>query len=223
MTPTLLGPDDGDVIVDRTARTAIIKSGIDPLTLVWFRYEPGQHGPDPHVHRKHTDCFYVIEGEMTFELGQDVLRGGPGTFVMAPPGVRHTFRNESDGSGRFLNLHAPSCGFHDELRARRDGRRIAPFDQFDPPPDGGRPGSDGFFGPGGQAMEQIELREAEIGGDATAEDGGSTCAYWVLDGTLRVGSDGTEDLVAEAGSFVLAPPGAAHTVAGPARVVHVRA
>jgi hypothetical protein len=40
---------------------------------------------------------------------------GAGSFVASPPGVVHTFTG-GPGRSRLLNIHAPSCGFHDWLR-----------------------------------------------------------------------------------------------------------
>jgi mannose-6-phosphate isomerase-like protein (cupin superfamily) len=40
-----------------------------------------------------------------------VARAGPGTFVAAPRGVTHGFRNVGDGELRMLNFHAPNTGF----------------------------------------------------------------------------------------------------------------
>ena len=64
--------------------------------------------------------------------------------MAAPPEVVHTFRNASGAEAIFLNFHAPSMGFGDMLRARRDGQEeeAERFDQADPPPDGGRPVSE---------------------------------------------------------------------------------
>jgi mannose-6-phosphate isomerase-like protein (cupin superfamily) len=39
-----------------------------------------------------------------------------GTFVLVPPGVRHTFRNDLDRPTRVLNIHAPA-GFDRRLLA----------------------------------------------------------------------------------------------------------
>ena len=68
-----------------------------------------------------------------------------GTLARVPPLVVHGFRNESDAEARFLNLHAPGQRFADYLRAMRDGRSF-PFDQHDPPEDGGRPTSEAVVG-----------------------------------------------------------------------------
>jgi quercetin dioxygenase-like cupin family protein len=71
---------------------------------------------EPHVHDDHVDAFYVLEGEVEFTVEDEVLRARPGTFVAAPPGTRHGFRNPGPGRARLLNLHAPDAGFADSVR-----------------------------------------------------------------------------------------------------------
>jgi len=71
----------------------------------------------------------------------DPLRLGPGSFVAVPPGVVHGFGNDGPDEARWLNLHAPDTGFANYMRGLRDRERV-PFDQFEPPADGGRPVSD---------------------------------------------------------------------------------
>ena len=72
------------------------------------------------------------------------VTGPPGTLAAAPPNVVHTFRNASDATAIFLNLHVPSLGFGDYMRGRNPA-----FDQHEPPPDGGRPLADAVLsGPG---------------------------------------------------------------------------
>ena len=41
---------------------------------------------------------------------------GPGTFVLVPPGLQHTFRNDGDALVRMVNVHAPA-GFDLRLEA----------------------------------------------------------------------------------------------------------
>jgi mannose-6-phosphate isomerase-like protein (cupin superfamily) len=142
--------------------------------------------------------------------------------VVVPPNVVHSFRNEGPGTARFLVVHAPSCGFDDYLRALRDGRRSAAarFDQHDPPPDGGRPASDALIQPGAAAIDMVSLAETDVSQDE--RENAAATSYWVLDGTLTVRA-GDEELEAERDDFVLVPPGTAHTLAGPARVVTIAA
>ena len=144
MSAILYRPGEGETVFDEARRTLRILVDREELTTTWFRYAPGEEGPDPHIHGRHTDAFYVLEGELELRLGPgaaEVVLAKPGTFVAAPPEVVHTFRNASRAEAVFLNFHAPSMGFGDMLRARRDGRDedAARFDQFEPPPDGGRP------------------------------------------------------------------------------------
>ena len=68
--------------------------------------QPGE-GPPLHVHPGEDDAFYILEGEMTFEFGDREVAAPPGTFVLAPPGVEHGFRNDGDVPVRMLNIHAP--------------------------------------------------------------------------------------------------------------------
>ena len=129
----------GEVVADTPERYAEIKLGTDELCLVEFRYGPGLRGPDPHIHHTHTDGFFVLEGEWTFEVGPDheLVTGGPGTLVLIPPGLVHTFRNESQAEARCVNIHAPSAGFHRYMRGEHPD-----FDQHPPPADGGLPLTD---------------------------------------------------------------------------------
>lgn len=69
---------------------------------------PRSQGPEVHRHENEDDSFYVLEGEITFFVEEERVVAGPGTFVLVPPGVLHTFANESDEPARILNVHAPA-------------------------------------------------------------------------------------------------------------------
>ena len=64
-----LRPGEGETIFDGRERTIRVLADRDELALTWFRYQPGEDGPEPHVHRRHTDAFYVLEGELELGLG----------------------------------------------------------------------------------------------------------------------------------------------------------
>lgn len=63
---------------------------------------PPGGGPPPHVHTREEESFYVLEGEITFRVGDQPLVAGPGTFVNMPVGTSHSFRNNSDKLARML-------------------------------------------------------------------------------------------------------------------------
>jgi mannose-6-phosphate isomerase-like protein (cupin superfamily) len=54
--------------------------------------------------------------DMEFTVGDEAVRAGPGTWLSAPPGARHGFRNGGSGRTRVLNVHAPDAGFADWIR-----------------------------------------------------------------------------------------------------------
>ena len=136
-----VGPRHGESITDRPQREVrILVAGDDHLTMTWSRYGHGERGPDLHVHREHTDAFYVLSGTLTLTLGPDGERtvvAPAGSVVVVPPDVPHAFVNEGADDALFLNVHTPDCGFATYMRALRD-RLPASFDSYDLPVDGTR-------------------------------------------------------------------------------------
>jgi quercetin dioxygenase-like cupin family protein len=240
--PVLLKSTEGETISDREARNVLILVDEPQLVMTWTRYEPGERGPDPHVHRKHADGFYIVEGEIEFGLGpggEHLVRAPAGSVVIAPANVVHTFANESDARAIDLNFHAPNGGFADFLRAMRDDREFE-WDSWDPPDDGGRPVSDAVVClPGeGERFErgdrtvtiladtpELSLLELAVtpgweGVDPHSHDD-HLDGFFVLDGEI-------EFLAGHAGSgaVMAAPPGVEHGLdrpAGDARLLNFHA
>ncbi len=127
-----LGGGSGETITDRPGRRVTLLAETAEVAATEFVHGPGEQGPDLHVHHDHVDAFVVLEGELSFTFQGASLHAAAGTIVVVPPRVAHTYANEGAAAARFLNLHAPSCGFGDYLRGRNPG-----FDQHDPPQDGG--------------------------------------------------------------------------------------
>ena len=140
MPPALVRIADGETITKKERRDVVILAEHPDVTITWSRYAAAEPGPDLHVHREHTDAFYVLEGDLTFAVGPGAERitVGAGGFVAVPPNVAHTFLNDSIADASWLNFHTPDTGFADYLRGARDGIDTG-FDSFDPPVDGGLP------------------------------------------------------------------------------------
>jgi quercetin dioxygenase-like cupin family protein len=134
---------DGEKVTDEERREIVLLVAEPELAVTWSRYAAGERGPDPHVHRGHTDAFYVLEGELSFTVGPggETVRAAARSYVAVPPNVVHTFTNAGPAEVRWLNFHAADGGFAAYLRARRDGADPG-WDSFDPPADGGRPATD---------------------------------------------------------------------------------
>jgi quercetin dioxygenase-like cupin family protein len=65
-------------------------------------------GPPPHVHSREEEGFYILDGEITFQLGDHRLVATPGMFANVPVGMVHGFKNESGRSARMLISLAPA-------------------------------------------------------------------------------------------------------------------
>ena len=230
--PALIPRGGGEVVGDSPDRRVEILSDHETLHATWSRFGPHREGAELHVHRRHSDLFYVLEGEIVVRLGTEDEPVGvrAGTLARVPPLVVHGFRNGSDAEARYLNLHAPGEEFADFLRALRDGRRFS-YDQHPPPPDGGRPPRDAVVGGEVLVADRPGLRVAlladveEIGIAETWSDRGSPPSpphvhrrhaesFYVLEGELTFTVDDRE-LRAEAGSWAHVPPGVPHTFAIP--------
>jgi mannose-6-phosphate isomerase-like protein (cupin superfamily) len=130
------GPGDGDRLA-KEHRLLLVKSSQPELDVFEFLVGAEYAGTDPHLHLRHADCFYVLEGELDVLVGDETVRVGPGGSVIVPPGVVHAFT--SVGSARFINIHAPSCGFADYLRRVDAGEQVdeAQYDVYDVKPRAG--------------------------------------------------------------------------------------
>src|SRR6476660_569213 len=75
---------------------------------MWEAIVPPGGGPPPHVHSREEESFYILEGEITFQIGDGRLVAGAGTFANMSVGTPHAFKNESDKPARMLLSVAPA-------------------------------------------------------------------------------------------------------------------
>lgn len=69
---------------------------------------PPGGGPPPHVHTREEESFYILEGEITFLIGDQRVVATAGMFANVSTGCLHAFRNESDKPARMIITVAPS-------------------------------------------------------------------------------------------------------------------
>lgn len=89
-------------------------------------------GPPLHLHQSFEDSFFVLDGVLTVQLGDEVIELGPGDFATAPPGVPHSLTNAhpDQTACRAVNLLTPGVGFDryistiDQLAAKGDNEAI---------------------------------------------------------------------------------------------------
>ena len=75
----------------------------DRYSISEWWLEPHTQGPGAHSHPE-DDVFYVLEGTMSFLIGDSWIDATPGSFVLVPGGTTHDFENRSDGRAGVLNF-----------------------------------------------------------------------------------------------------------------------
>ena len=106
-------PGEGESLSSGTS-VREVKVDIQGLHLTDYTVEGAPMG-DLHTHERHTDAFYVLEGELEVAVSEtDTVLLGPGGFAVAPPGALHSFAVPA--RARFINIHAPGMNFAAYLR-----------------------------------------------------------------------------------------------------------
>jgi quercetin dioxygenase-like cupin family protein len=75
---------------------------------IWEALVPPGGGPPPHVHSREEEGFYILEGEIALQIGDERQVARAGTFVNTPAGTPHAFKNESGKPARMLISVAPA-------------------------------------------------------------------------------------------------------------------
>jgi quercetin dioxygenase-like cupin family protein len=69
---------------------------------------PPGGGPPPHIHSREEESFLILEGEITFMVGDERIVATAGTFANMPVGSLHSFKNATDKTARMIISVAPA-------------------------------------------------------------------------------------------------------------------
>jgi quercetin dioxygenase-like cupin family protein len=106
--PFVVGPEEGDPwwvtgSLDTIKVTAAQTRG--SFGLIESHERKGD-APPLHVHQTEDEAYYIIEGELTFFIGDEVISAATGTLVFAPRRIPHTYRVDS-ATSRILVINVP--------------------------------------------------------------------------------------------------------------------
>ena len=189
------------------------------LAIVELTVPARWEGPPLH-HHEFDETFYVLDGELTFRLGDELRTGTAGQYAFARGGDVHTLANLTDAPARYLLVIAPA-GFERRFDADPDGP--IPETVVVGPPISRR--ADRAL-PQGDARINVLVRSADSAGRISlmdnrvgAEVGGPPLhhhdfdeAFYVLDGELTF-QLGDERIVRRRGELAFARRGVHHTFA----------
>jgi quercetin dioxygenase-like cupin family protein len=192
-------------------------------------------GPPLHRH-EFDEAFYVLDGELTFQVEDVLFTAGPGALAFAPGGVDHTLANLGDAPARYLLLCTPAGfeGYFARLAAEAAGEEPPAWALAPAPPVttvGGQIGerddtaSATPIAPADGRVsvlvgsEQSDGRIAVMENRVPAGSAGPRLLYddvdelfWVLEGELTF-QLGEERVIRRAGELAFAPRGVRHTFA----------
>ena len=83
------------------------------LAIIEVTEPPGAVAPR-HVHHREDEAFWVVDGDVTIEVGGSSLAAGPGDFAFGPRDVPHSYRVGPNGC-RMLFIVTPA-GFEELVR-----------------------------------------------------------------------------------------------------------
>ena len=87
-----------------------------------------------HVHHFEDEGFYILEGEMTFYVGEKTIKAQPGSFLFGPKDVPHAFTVDR-GPAKLLFIFTPA-GLEGAIREMGEpARSLSIPPQPDEPPD----------------------------------------------------------------------------------------
>jgi quercetin dioxygenase-like cupin family protein len=61
-----------------------------------------------HLHHDSDEVAYVLEGEVTFLIGDKTMVGGPGAYAFMPRNVPHAWKSTGAETGKVLFLYTPA-------------------------------------------------------------------------------------------------------------------
>lgn len=127
-------------IVGETTHALVAPTDSDGRLACFHLVAPPMSGPPLHVHSREDEWFYVLDGELVFELDGVVHTVAAGGSVFLQRGVVHRYQNFTERDARLLIVTTPGdfCRFFEAM------------DRITPP--GGLP-----------SMEQLLALDAEYG------------------------------------------------------------
>jgi len=108
--PVHVPPDGGDTVflVGDTYTTILSGAQTGGAFTLLEALVPPDTGPPPHAHHAEDETFVLLEGDLTFTVGDDTHTAAAGTTVFVPRGTVHSFANVGTAPARMLFMYSPA-------------------------------------------------------------------------------------------------------------------
>ncbi len=129
-----VGPGEGKDLTNPIGGAMVVKVRDEYTAGAYSVHDntipPGSPGPRPHIHRRHEEAFYVLEGELSVRVGARKIVAPAGSFVVVLRGVVHQPSNPGAEPTRVLLVFSPAGmdGFFEEAAEGRMPLAAVPED-----------------------------------------------------------------------------------------------
>lgn len=105
----VLGPGEGESVWSLGARFTIKAGGANGSLALAVVEALAFRSTEPpmHIHHREDEAWFVLDGQLSFHVGGEVLVAGSGSFAFAPRGLPHSFTVDVEPT-RVLVFAAPA-------------------------------------------------------------------------------------------------------------------
>ncbi len=125
-------PGDGTVSSRTPGRSITLKllgRATGESIMVFEETIPAGTKSTLHLHRDSDEVAYVLSGEVTFRIGDEVTVGGSGACAFMPRGVPHAWKSTGAETGRVLFFYTPARAGGLIEEQQRTGRKFASMNE----------------------------------------------------------------------------------------------
>jgi quercetin dioxygenase-like cupin family protein len=91
--------------IDFTVKASEIQEGSGAAFMEYVT-KKGEE-PPPHTHKTEDEMFYVLEGRITFQCGEETFDVEKGGFIFLPRGITHSYTIRSEEPVRLIVVTSP--------------------------------------------------------------------------------------------------------------------
>jgi quercetin dioxygenase-like cupin family protein len=122
-------PEQGPAPPGRSVALKLLGGATGDSIMMFEETVPAGTKSTYHLHHDSDEVAYVLSGEITFQIGDAVTIGGPGTCAFMPRGVPHAWKSSGAATGRVLFLYTPARAGGLLEEQQRTGRKFASMNE----------------------------------------------------------------------------------------------
>src|SRR5216684_6165364 len=112
---------------DRFSALKLLSGETAESVMLFVETAPSGTETTFHLHRDSDEVAYVLKGEITFKIGEEVTKGGPGTCAFMPRNIAHAWKSTGAETGLVLFVYTP--GRAGKLFEEMADRPVDPMNQ----------------------------------------------------------------------------------------------